>query len=155
MDKKVKLFGFTITKSVTPEVAALQSDIKYLKEEREELLDMISKLDTKINEYDVKKYDEIKKLKEAKDKEYKELQYNTDLALKRKDGEIDLLRAEDSKQYTKQIATLEWQLAKAQAEVSAMETAFKELGYSVKDMSSVFGKLTDALVAKQAINVIK
>jgi hypothetical protein len=36
-----------------------------------------------------------------------------------------------------------------------METAFKELGYSVKDMSSVFGKLTDALVAKQAINVIK
>jgi predicted RNase H-like nuclease (RuvC/YqgF family) len=107
MDKKVKLFGFTITKSVTPEVAALQSDIKYLKEEREELLDMISKLDTKINEYDVKKYDEIKKLKEAKDKEYKELQYNTDLALKRKDGEIDLLRAEDSKQYTKQIATLE------------------------------------------------
>lgn len=77
------------------------------------------------------------------------------IELQQKDNALENQVYEKTKDLRDTLAEKEASLSVALKEVDILTTAFKNLGFDVKDMKSILNKLVDGLIAKNQINLVK
>lgn len=104
-------------------------------------------------------FDKLVREGERKDEDHKRevsnLKEDSNILLERKDAEIETKIAKDTQALNELINELTIKKNNAEQKVEILETAFKNLGFDVKDMKSILNKLVDGLIAKNQIQLIK
>lgn len=114
----------------------------------------------------LKLQNELKEYKKKVEKEIEEINYDNDKNVENiiEDYKIKLTRKEQEVENKIHIATkeLKEKLDKLtiennnnKKEVEIMTTAFKNVGFDVKDMKGILDKLVEGMVSKNTINVVK
>lgn len=153
-------------------------EITALKEEAEQLAISKARGDRIKEEDDLRslkmlKEDHAKELRDTREKAHKELQVTQDTSTR----ELTNLKEDHARELANLKADYELKLAiintdgesaikeanldltienaKLKEKVDIIEKAFKNLGFDVKDMKEILGKLVDGVVAKNTINLVK
>ena len=119
------------------------------KKEYNRLLDSnVVKSDNKIISELNGRVNELLKNKEDDKKDY-------EILLKRKELECENAVIVATQEKILRIAELELETGKLKQQVEMYEKAFENLGFDVKDMKEILGKLVDGIVSKNTVQVIK
>lgn len=78
-----------------------------------------------------------------------------DIAIKRKDAEIDLKIQEATKTLEDKLSQITEERNNYKKEVEILTKAFENMWFDVKDMKEILNKLVDGVVSKNTIQVVK
>lgn len=113
---------------------------------------------TKISLLKEKHNEEVKKLRS----EITRLQEELDNTQKRyvsykaiNDNEVEMRIAKETKRKEDQINQLKLDNGILAEKVNILEKAFENMGFDVKDMKSILGRLVDGIVSGNKINILK
>lgn len=117
--------------------------------------DEYKKLEKVFSEY---KRDVIKDTEELNvkfEKQIENLKKDQEILLERKDQEVENKVNEKTKYLSDEVQKLTIENNNNKKEVEILTTAFKNLGFDVKDMKDILNKLVDGVVSKNTVNVVK
>lgn len=99
--------------------------------------------------------DEHKKKVEKMERDYLNAGEDAQRLLVRKEAEIDLVVQKATKELNEKISKLTIENESNKKEKEMLTTAFKNLGFDVKDMKDILNKLVEGVVSKNTVQVIK
>lgn len=106
--------------------------------------------------YDKEQNDKQYELKiEKLEKELADLKADQKIILNRKEAEVDVRISTATKELTEKVQELTISNANYKREAEMLTTAFKNLGFDVKDMKEILNKLVDGVVSKNSVNIIR
>jgi len=129
------------TNELNKRIAALEATIE---SEKRSHANEIAELE---RDLDIEKQDHAREIAKLKDQHAHE----TKLA----QAEVDLEIRQAAEEYADEKNKLLVENATQKKEIAMYETAFKNLGFDVKDMKEILNKLVDGLVSKNTVNVVK
>lgn len=111
--------------------------------------------DEKIMELKNSYLKQINELGKEHEKEINNLKKDQEIVMRRKDAELDVTISLKTKELTTKLATITAENVGFKKETEMLTTAFKNLGFDVKDMKDILNKLVDGIVGKNKIQLIK
>ncbi len=117
--------------------------------------DKYEKLDKLFQEYKINSEKNVLEIETNFKKEIENLKKDQEILLKRKDQEIENKIHEATQTLKKEVQSLTIENNNNKKEVEIMTTAFKNVGFDVKDMKAILDKLVEGVVSKNTINVVK
>lgn len=145
--------------SLASQVPGLKQQIEGLKNQpeietlRKELADKNTEVDT-LNQ-EIKDFESETETNEEQIEKLSEQIKEKDRKIVRLESDNDLAIREATNELKDQIGKLTTEKNNAEKEVEILRTAFKNLGFDVKDMKEIMSKLVEGVVAKNTVNVIK
>ncbi len=123
---------------------------------------LVKRAEGKGNEKEIKELGEIieglekdkETMREDHKREVTNLEADNKVLLDRKEAEVETKVAVATKELNEKIGTLTIEKNNAVQKAEILETAFKNLGFDVKDMKGILNKLVDGLIAKNQIQLI-
>lgn len=123
---------------------------------------LVKKAEGKGNEKEIKELKETietlekdkETMREDRKREVANMDADCKVLLARKDAEVETKIANETKTLNEEISTLTIEKNNAVQKAEILETAFKNLGFDVKDMKGILNKLVDGLIAKNQIQLI-
>lgn len=107
------------------------------------------------NDYRKSEFKKCEEDLEITKKELKNVKEDHIISLKRKDDEFDQKVYEAQKGNVEKINKLTMEKNSAEKESEILRSAFKNLGFDVKDMKEILNKLVDGIVSKNKIQLVK
>lgn len=168
--KSMKFISDTQYEAMTSEIAILSQELRNLKEgsEVKALHETIGSLNNDLTDIRIKLNDSDKKVEEQRSKiedlhlviksnnaVHSDEITEKDRKIKRLESDNDLAIREALKEQGIALAKTVAERDQFKAEADMLRTAFKNLGFDVKDMKEIMSKLVEGVVAKNTVNVIK
>lgn len=117
--------------------------------------DEYKKLDKIFQEYKINSEKSIAEIEKNFKKEIENLEKDQEIVLTRKDQEVENKIHVATEDLKREVQKLTIENNNNKKEVEIMTTAFKNVGFDVKDMKGILDKLVEGMVSKNTINVVK
>lgn len=117
--------------------------------------DEYKKLDKMFSEYKENAKKNVDELQTNFKKEIDNLKKDQEILLTRKEQEVENKIHTATKELKEKLDKLTIENNNNKKEVEIMTTAFKNVGFDVKDMKAILDKLVEGVVSKNTINLVK
>lgn len=117
-------------------------------------LDEITRLQKELKDYKKQVEKDIEEINYENDKNVENIIEDYKIKIERKDQEVENKIHTATKELKEKIEKLTIENNNNKKEVEIMTTAFKNVGFDVKDMKAILDKLVDGVVSKNTIPIV-